>query len=295
LFLQIRAGSSGNDMVSEPQPMAKGERRWCDRRAARARPAPARTRCCGWSATLAGPQRGRLWATIRARRGDARRSEGAEVHGTRKPAGRAASRSKTAAPGGLRAGSGRRQTGSQEDGLQLGPEPMARWGTTGVRRRSRPERQNLATTSRDGRRLHQPAIDRARDRALLDPQTIYGRRRRSTPPPRTSDRRNRVPGDLGGHTGSRRGRQGIRQIAAINQTLPARGPLEEFRGRAAVVDHILLESERRRARSSGSSTWRCEKVRGGDELLVLSDRPFFNDGDGATFDRIWRPRRSNRS
>ena len=185
---------SVHEMVSEPKPMAPGEKAMVliDRAARALDPAPARRDAADRPRPLAGPQRGRRGGAVRARAGDRRPARGRRrprLLGSRP--GRAGE-GRRPRPGRLRLAARRRQTGPA-DGLQRGRADRL----AGLRRPAggalagAPEPRRLLQG--DGRRRHQPgARPRTRARALLDPHPVRAPALDRLAPPRTR-RRSKPP------------------------------------------------------------------------------------------------------
>ena len=217
-----------NAMVSEPKPLAPGEKALViDRPRAQALdPAPARRDAAHRPRPLAAPQRRRGRRRLRPRPGDRRpaRGRGGARLLRRRPRG--AGQGHRPRPRRLRLAARRRQTGPA-DGLQRGRAgrlARLRRAARGALARA-PEPRRLLQG--DGRRRHQPGDrPRTRDGALLDPHRLR-------PPPLDRRRRrghrhgrDRLPGDP---------RRPPRPGAALRQDLPgdrpqaphlpARGPL----------------------------------------------------------------------
>ncbi len=219
---------SVHSMVSEPKPLAPGEKALvADRPRAQALdPARPRRDAADRPRQLAAAQRRRGGGRLRPRPGDRRAAGGRRRPRLLRRRPRGAGQGRRPHPRRLRLAARRRQTGPA-DGLQRGrADRLARLrrAAGGALARA-PEPRRLLQG--DGRRRHQPGDrPRARDRALLDPGAVR-------PPPLARRRRrghrhgrNRVPGDP---------RRPPRPGAALRQDLPpdrpraphlpARGPL----------------------------------------------------------------------
>ena len=271
-------------MVSEPKPLAPGEKALVDDRPRAQALDPARrtTRCCGSSASA----------------GCAR--NGAEEVGRLRPrAARPAARSRASeVPGYSDAGPEEPVKvadrvlagfGWQRDDVKLvqqmasnGAEPIGSLGYDGPLAALSPERQNLADYFKETVAVvTNPAIDREREIEHFSTRAVFGRRP-SIDAAGDGHRhgRDRLPGDPRRPPRAWR-RSPTRPTAgspASTSTYLLEDLWEEFRGRAGAVDISLLESETTQGAIERIKQEAVKKVRDGAELLVLTDRTVY-DGE----------------
>ncbi|HEU4736120.1 MAG TPA: glutamate synthase-related protein, partial [Solirubrobacterales bacterium] len=144
-----------------------------------------------------------------------------------------------------------------------------------------PERQNLADYFKETVAVvTNPAIDREREVEHFSCRAVFGRRPGAhdlDPEPRTVEIA--FPIVLGGHHDlAPLSDAAYRRVAREHKTYLLEDLWEEFRGRAAVVDISLLESETTRGAIERIKQEAVKHVRDGAELLVLSDRTVY-DGE----------------
>ena len=178
--------------------------------------------------------------------------------------------------------------GWQRDDVKLcqqmasnGAEPIGSLGYDGPLAALSPERQNLADYFKETVAVvTNPAIDREREMEHFSTRAVFGRRPSLHEP--TVDTRTvetSFPVVLGGHHGmAPLSDSTYRKIARGHQTWLMEDLWEEFRGRAAAVDTALLESETTAGAIERLKQEAAKVVRGGAELLVLTDRTVF-DGE----------------
>jgi glutamate synthase (NADPH) large chain len=156
-----------------------------------------------------------------------------------------------------------------------GAEPIGSLGYDGALACLSRERQNLADYFKESVAVvTNPAIDREREVEHFSCRAVFGPRPGLHRPP--SERRTietAFPVILGGHDGlAPLGDSVYRGIARDNKTFLLEDLWEEFRGRAKVLDISCLESEDSRSAVERLKDEAVVAVRGGAELLVLSDR-----------------------
>ncbi len=176
--------------------------------------------------------------------------------------------------------------GWQRDDVKLvqqmasnGAEPVGSLGYDGPLAALSPERQNLADYFKETVAVvTNPAIDREREMEHFSTRSVFGRRPsidgagEDTGTVETS-----FPVILGGHHGlAPLSDKTYRQIAREHQTYLLEDLWEEFRGRAGAVDISLLESETTRGAIERIKQEAAKKVRDGAELLVLTDRTVYD-------------------
>ncbi len=178
--------------------------------------------------------------------------------------------------------------GWQRDDVKLvqqmasnGAEPVGSLGYDGPLAALSPERQNLADYFKETVAVvTNPAIDREREMEHFSTRAVFGRR------PSIDDAgadtgtvETAFPVILGGHHGlAPLSDKTYRRIAREHRTYLLEDLWEEFRGRAAAVDISLLESETTQGAIERIKQEAVKKVRNGAELLVLTDRTVY-DGE----------------
>jgi glutamate synthase (NADPH/NADH) large chain len=178
--------------------------------------------------------------------------------------------------------------GWQRDDVKLvqqmasnGAEPVGSLGYDGPLAALSPERQNLADYFKETVAVvTNPAIDREREMEHFSTRAVFGRR------PSLDDAsldtatvETAFPVILGGHHGlAPLSDEAYRRIAREHRTYLLEDLWEEFRGRAAAVDISLLESETTSGAIERLKQEAVKKVRNGAELLVLTDRTVY-DGE----------------
>jgi glutamate synthase (NADPH/NADH) large chain len=178
--------------------------------------------------------------------------------------------------------------GWQRDDVKLvqqmasnGAEPIGSLGYDGPLAALSPERQNLADYFKETVAVvTNPALDRERELEHFSTRTLFGRRPSiDSAAEDTATVETAFPVILGGHHGlAPLADKVYRRVARDHQTYLLEDLWEEFRGRAAVVDISLLEGETTKAAVERIKGEAVRKVRGGAELLVLSDRTVY-DGE----------------
>ena len=273
---------SVHSMVSEPKPLAPGEKALVliDRDAAALDPARARRDAADRPRQLAAPQRRRR----RRRRTTARSETGGPLEGDDVPGySDAGPEEPVKVADRVLAG-----FGWQRDDVKLvqqmasnGAEPVGSLGYDGPLAALSPERQNLADYFKETVAVvTNPAIDREREMEHFSTRAVFGRR------PSIDDAgddtgtvETSFPVILGGHHGlAPLSDSTYRRIAREHRTYLLEDLWEEFRGRAAAVDISLLESETTSGAIERLKQEAVKKVRNGAELLVLTDRTVY-DGE----------------
>jgi glutamate synthase (NADPH) large chain len=178
--------------------------------------------------------------------------------------------------------------GWQRDDVKLvqqmasnGAEPIGSLGYDGPLAALSPERQNLADYFKETVAVvTNPAIDREREVEHFSTRALFGRRPSiDAPGEDTCTVETSFPVILGGHHGlAPLSDQTYRRIAREHRTYLLEDLWEEFRGRAAAVDVSLLESETAAGAIERLKQEAVKKVRNGAELLVLTDRTVY-DGE----------------
>jgi glutamate synthase (NADPH/NADH) large chain len=178
--------------------------------------------------------------------------------------------------------------GWQRDDVKLvqqmasnGAEPIGSLGYDGPLAALSPERQNLADYFKETVAVvTNPALDRERELEHFSTRTLYGRRPSfDSAAEDTATVETAFPVILGGHHGlAPLSDQTYREIARDRQTYLLEDLWEEFRGRAAAVDISLLESETTAGAIERIKHEAVKKVRNGAELLILTDRTVY-DGE----------------
>jgi glutamate synthase (NADPH) large chain len=156
-----------------------------------------------------------------------------------------------------------------------GAEPIGSLGYDGPLACLSRERQNLADYFKESVAVvTNPAIDREREVEHFSCRAVFGPRPGLTEVPaekRTLE--TAFPVILGGHDGpAPLGDSVYRRIAREHKTFLLEDLWEEFRGRAKVLDLSCLESEDSRGAAQRLRHEAVRAVRGGAELLVVSDR-----------------------
>jgi glutamate synthase (NADPH) large chain len=176
--------------------------------------------------------------------------------------------------------------GWQRDDVKLvqqmasnGAEPVGSLGYDGPLAALSPERQNLADYFKETVAVvTNPAIDREREMEHFSTRSIFGRRPSiDAAGEDTSTVETSFPVILGGHHGmAPLSDKTYRKIAREHQTYLLEDLWEQFRGRAAAVDISLLESETTQGAIERIKQEAVKKVRDGAELLVLTDRTVYD-------------------
>jgi glutamate synthase (NADPH/NADH) large chain len=178
--------------------------------------------------------------------------------------------------------------GWQKDDVKLvqqmasnGAEPIGSLGYDGPLAALSPERQNLADYFKETVAVvTNPAIDREREMEHFSTRAVFGRRPSiDAAGEDTGTVETSFPVILGGHHGmAPLSDKAYREIAKQRHTYLLEDLWEEFRGRAAAVDISLLESETSKGAIERIKQEAVKKVRDGAELLVLTDRTVY-DGE----------------
>ena len=176
--------------------------------------------------------------------------------------------------------------GWQRDDVKLvqqmasnGAEPVGSLGYDGPLAALSPERQNLADYFKETVAVvTNPAIDREREMEHFSTRSVFGRRPSiDAAGEDTGTVETSFPVILGGHHGmAPLSDKTYRAIARENQTYLLEDLWEEFRGRAGAVDISLLESETSKGAIERIKQEAVKKVRDGAELLVLTDRTVYD-------------------
>ncbi len=176
--------------------------------------------------------------------------------------------------------------GWQRDDVKLvqqmasnGAEPVGSLGYDGPLAALSPERQNLADYFKETVAVvTNPAIDREREMEHFSTRSVFGRRPSiDAAGEDTGTVETSFPVILGGHHGmAPLSDKTYREIARENQTYLLEDLWEEFRGRAGAVDISLLESETSKGAIERIKQEAVKKVRDGAELLVLTDRTVYD-------------------
>ena len=178
--------------------------------------------------------------------------------------------------------------GWQRDDVKLcqqmasnGAEPIGSLGYDGPLAALSPERQNLADYFKETVAVvTNPAIDREREIEHFSTRAVFGRRP-SIGSPGTDTRmlETSFPVILGGHHGlAPLGDSTYRRIARDHRTYLLEDLWEEFRDRTAAIDIALLEAETNHGAIERIKQEAVKCVRQGAELLVLTDRTVY-DGE----------------
>ena len=162
-----------------------------------------------------------------------------------------------------------------------GAEPIGSLGYDGPLACLSPQRQNLADFFKESVAVvTNPAIDREREVEHFSCRAVLGPRPALDAIP--AERRTietAFPVILGGHDGlAPLGDSVYRAVAREHKTYLLEDLWEEFRGRAHVVDVACLEAEPTHGAIERIKQEATAAVRGGAELLVLSDRTAY-EGD----------------
>jgi len=175
--------------------------------------------------------------------------------------------------------------GWQRDDVKLvqqmasnGAEPIGSLGYDGPLAALSPERQNLADYFKETVAVvTNPAIDREREVEHFSTRAVFGRRPSlDAAEEDTGTIETALPVILGGHHGmAPLSDKTYRRIAREHRTYLLEDLWEEFRGRAAAVDASLLESETTKGAIERIKQEAVKKVRDGAELLVLTDRTVY--------------------
>jgi glutamate synthase (NADPH/NADH) large chain len=178
--------------------------------------------------------------------------------------------------------------GWQRDDVKLvqqmasnGAEPVGSLGYDGPLAALSPERQNLADYFKETVAVvTNPALDRERELEHFSTRALFGRRPSlDSAGEDTGTVETEFPVILGGHHGlAPLSDKTYRKIARDHHTYLLEDLWEEFRGRAAAVDISLLESETTQGAIERIKQEAVKKVRNGAELLILTDRTVY-DGE----------------
>ncbi|HSR93407.1 MAG TPA: glutamate synthase-related protein, partial [Solirubrobacterales bacterium] len=176
--------------------------------------------------------------------------------------------------------------GWQRDDVKLvqqmasnGAEPIGSLGYDGPLAALSPERQNLADYFKETVAVvTNPAIDREREVEHFSTRAVFGRRPSIDAAGEDSGTvETSFPVILGGHHGmAPLSDRTYRQIAREHHTYLLEDLWEEFRGRAGAVDISLLESETTQGAIQRIKQEAVKRVRDGAELLVLTDRTVYD-------------------
>jgi glutamate synthase (NADPH/NADH) large chain len=156
-----------------------------------------------------------------------------------------------------------------------GAEPIGSLGYDGPLACLSPERQNLADYFKESVAVvTNPAIDREREVEHFSCRAVFGARPAvNAALPEGRPLETAFPVILGGHDGlAPLGDSVYRRVAREHKTFLLEDLWEEFRERARVLDLSCLESEDTRGAIERLKHEAAGAVRGGAELLVLSDR-----------------------
>ena len=161
-----------------------------------------------------------------------------------------------------------------------GAEPIGSLGYDGPLAALSPERQNLADYFKETVAVvTNPAIDREREIEHFSTRAVFGRRPSAHDPSDTAIVETSFPVVLGGHHDlAPLSDETYREIARQHETYLLEDLWEEFRGRAAAIDISLLESETTTGAIERIKQEAVKAVRDGAELLVLTDRTTY-DGE----------------
>jgi glutamate synthase (NADPH/NADH) large chain len=176
--------------------------------------------------------------------------------------------------------------GWQRDDVKLvqqmasnGAEPVGSLGYDGPLAALSPERQNLADYFKETVAVvTNPALDRERELEHFSTRALFGRRPSlDSAGVDTGTVETEFPVILGGHHGlAPLSDRTYRQIARDHHTYLLEDLWEEFRGRAAAVDISLLESETSAGAIERIKQEAVKKVRDGAELVILTDRTVYD-------------------
>jgi glutamate synthase (NADPH/NADH) large chain len=176
--------------------------------------------------------------------------------------------------------------GWQRDDVKLvqqmasnGAEPVGSLGYDGPLAALSPERQNLADYFKETVAVvTNPALDRERELEHFSTRALFGRRPSlDSAGVDTGTVETEFPVILGGHHGlAPLSDKTYRKIARDHHTYLLEDLWEEFRGRAAAVDISLLESETSAGAIERIKQEAVKKVRDGAELVILTDRTVYD-------------------
>ncbi len=176
--------------------------------------------------------------------------------------------------------------GWQRDDVKLvqqmasnGAEPIGSLGYDGPLAALSPERQNLADHFKETVAVvTNPAIDREREVEHFSTRAVFGRRPSlAAANVDTGTIETSLPVILGGHHEmAPLSDRTYREVARRHRTYLLEDLWEEFRGRAGAVDISLLESETTKGAIERIKQEAVKKVRDGAELLVLTDRTVYD-------------------
>ena len=176
--------------------------------------------------------------------------------------------------------------GWQRDDVKLvqqmasnGAEPIGSLGYDGPLAALSPERQNLADYFKETVAVvTNPAIDREREVEHFSTRAVFGRRPSlDAADVDTGTVETSLPVILGGHHEmAPLSDSAYRKVAREHRTYLLEDLWEEFRGRAGAVDISLLESETTKGAIERIKQEAVKKVRDGAELLVLTDRTVYD-------------------
>jgi glutamate synthase (NADPH/NADH) large chain len=176
--------------------------------------------------------------------------------------------------------------GWQRDDVKLvqqmasnGAEPVGSLGYDGPLAALSPERQNLADYFKETVAVvTNPALDRERELEHFSTRALFGRRPSLDSAGVDSGTvETEFPVILGGHHGlAPLSDKTYRKIARDHHTYLLEDLWEEFRGRAAAVDISLLESETTAGAIKRIKQEAVKKVRDGAELVILTDRTVYD-------------------
>lgn len=162
-----------------------------------------------------------------------------------------------------------------------GAEPIGSLGYDGPLAALSPERQNLADFFKETVAVvTNPAIDREREMEHFSTRSVFGRRPRlDSPAEDTNTIETSFPVILGGHhAAAPLSDTELRRIAREHQTWLLEDLWEHFGDKAAAIDVALLEAEDTRGGLERLKQEAVQAVAGGAELLVLTDRIVY-DGE----------------
>jgi glutamate synthase (NADPH/NADH) large chain len=162
-----------------------------------------------------------------------------------------------------------------------GAEPIGSLGYDGPLAALSPERQNLADYFKETVAVvTNPAIDREREIEHFSTRAVFGRRPSlNAPSEDTGSVQTAFPVILGGHHDmAPLSDTTYREIARKHHTYLLEDLWEEFRGRSAAIDISLLESETTQGAIDRLKQEAVKVARNGAELIVLTDRTVF-DGE----------------
>jgi glutamate synthase (NADPH/NADH) large chain len=176
--------------------------------------------------------------------------------------------------------------GWQRDDVKLvqqmasnGAEPVGSLGYDGPLAALSPERQNLADYFKETVAVvTNPALDRERELEHFSTRALFGRRPSlDSAGVDTGTVETEFPVILGGHHGlAPLSDKTYRKIARDHHTYLLEDLWEEFRGRAGAVDISLLESETSAGAIERIKQEAVKKVRDGAELVILTDRTVYD-------------------